>query len=80
MLALREDLAESFRGLLTPQDQHTPRLHVTVQNKVAEEEARALQAELSRTVEPRDFRFPGLALHRYRDGPWEPVRRWSFRG
>jgi hypothetical protein len=80
MLALRDDLAERFRGLLTPQDQHTPRLHVTVQNKVTEEEARTLQAELSRTVEPRDFRFPGLALHRYRDGPWEPVRRWSFRG
>ena len=80
MLDLRENLAERFRGLLTPQDQHAPRLHVTVQNKVSEKEAKALRTELSRTVEPRDFRFPGLALHRYRDGPWEPVKRWRFRG
>jgi hypothetical protein len=80
MLALREDLAARFRGLLSAQDQHRPRLHVTVQNKVTAREAKALQANLSRTVEPRDFRFPGLALHRYRGGPWELVKRWSFRG
>ncbi len=79
-LALREELAEPLGGLLAPEDQPTPRLHVTVQNKVSEREARALQTELSRTLEPRRFRFAGLALHRYRGGQWEPVRRWSFRG
>jgi hypothetical protein len=80
MLALRDDLAEWFRGLLTPEDRHTPRLHATVQNKVSEKEARALQAELASSLRPRDFRFAGLALHRYCGGPWEPVKRWSFRG
>jgi hypothetical protein len=80
MLALRDDLADRLRGLLTPPDQHAPRLHVTVQNKVSVKAARALQAELELTIRPRDFRFPGLALHRYRDGPWELVKRWSFRG
>lgn len=80
MLALRADLAERFHGLLTPADLASPRLHVTVQNKVEEKAARALQAELERTIEPLDFRFSGLALHRYRDGPWEFVKRWSFRG
>jgi hypothetical protein len=80
MLTLRAGLARRFERLLTPQDAHEPRLHVTVQNKVSANGAKRLQAELSRTVEPRDFRFPGLALHRYRDGPWEAVRRWSFRG
>jgi len=80
MTALREDLADRFRGLLAPQDQHAPRLHVTVQNKVSEKAARALQAELARRVHPRDFRFRALALHRYRGGPWEFVKRWSFRG
>ena len=80
LLALREDLAERFRGLLTAQDQAAPRLHVTVQNKVSEKAARALQAELAATIEPRDFRFRGLALHRYRGGPWQPLKRWSFRG
>jgi hypothetical protein len=80
MTALRENLADRFRGLLAPQDQRAPRLHVTVQNKVPQKAARALQAELARTVQPRDFRFPGLLLHRYHDGRWEFVKRWSFRG
>jgi 2'-5' RNA ligase len=80
MLALREELAERFHGLLTPADEHPPRLHVTIQNKVSLEQAKALQAQLAPQIEPRDFRFAGLALHRYRGGPWEFVKRWSFRG
>jgi 2'-5' RNA ligase len=80
MLALRGELARRFERLLTPQDAHSPRLHVTVQNKVPADEARRLQAELTRTAKPRDFNFTGLALHRYLQGPWEPVKRWSFRG
>jgi hypothetical protein len=80
MSALRGALAEHFRGLLSPEEQPSPRLHVTVQNKVSEKQARALQAELALTLKPRDFRFPGLALYRYRGGPWEPAKRWSFRG
>jgi hypothetical protein len=31
-------------------------------------------------VRPRDFAFPGMALFRYRGGPWEAVRRFAFRG
>jgi len=80
MVELRKSLAERFSGLLTPQDGAPARLHVTVQNKVSAGEARALQGELSRTFRPRDFRFAGLALHRYRNGPWDFVKRWSFRG
>jgi hypothetical protein len=80
MLDLRERLAARFHGLLTPQDEHAPRLHVTIQNKVSPAEARALQQALAATIEPRDFAFAGLALHRYRGGPWEFVKRWPFRG
>ncbi|GGD89817.1 hypothetical protein GCM10011515_06790 [Tsuneonella deserti] len=80
MLALRERLADRFHGLLTPQDERVPRLHVTIQNKVPPVEARALQQVLAPKIEPRDFTFAGLALHRYRGGPWEFVKRWSFRG
>lgn len=80
MLALRERLAERFHGLLTPQDQHAPRLHVTIQNKVEPAAAKALQQALAAQVEPRAFAFRGLALHRYRGGPWETVQRWPFRG
>ena len=80
LIALWEDLADRFHGMLTPQDEHRPRLHVTVQNKVSIEEARALQADLVPRVTPREFAFRGLELHRYRGGPWEFVKRWRFRG
>lgn len=80
LLALRDRLAERFHGLLTAQDSHRPRLHITVQNKVPVEEARALQAALTPHFEPRDFAFAGLGLYIYRGGPWEAVRRYPFRG
>lgn len=80
MLDLRAELAARFQGLLMPQDTVPPRLHITVQNKVSPEAAKKLQEHLDRTIGARDFRFAGLALHRYRGGPWDFVKRWSFRG
>ncbi|HSG56174.1 MAG TPA: 2'-5' RNA ligase family protein [Paracoccaceae bacterium] len=80
MLDLRAEIAERFTGLLTGQDSHPPRLHVTVQNKVSPAEAKALQAHLAVTVEPRTFSFTGLGLHRYLGGPWESLGKWPFRG
>lgn len=80
MLAIREQIAEHFHGALTAQDRYEPRLHVTVQNKVSKEAARALQRALAPALEPREFRFSGLALHSYLGGPWEQLGRWPFRG
>lgn len=80
MIALWEELRERFHGLLTPQDEHCPRLHVTIQNKVSIETAKALQSELAQLVEPCAFAFAGLALHAYRGGPWEHIKSWRFRG
>ena len=80
MLALRDELAERFHGMLTAQDSHRPRLHITVQNKVSIEAAKALQAELTPLVRPRDFAFRGLAMHAYMGGPWETLGEFSFRG
>ena len=80
MLALRDRLAEHFHGLLTAQDQHRPRLHVTIQNKVDAQAAKALQMELAPQIDERTFTFAGLALHRYQGGPWAFVQRWPFRG
>lgn len=74
------DLADRFHGLLIPQDQHKPRLRVTIQNKVDPREAKALQRELEPQIEPRNFRFSGLSLHIYRGGPWDFVRTYQFRG
>ncbi|TCD05047.1 2'-5' RNA ligase family protein [Erythrobacteraceae bacterium CFH 75059] len=80
MLALRDRIAAHLHGSLTAQDQHRPRLHVTVQNKVSPEDAKALQRQLAAQVRPRSFAFPGLSLHRYRGGPWDHVRDFRFRG
>jgi hypothetical protein len=80
MLDLRDRMAERFHGLLTPQDEHPPRLHVTVQNKVSPPEARALLQRLQHGIESRGFAFRGLGLHRYLGAAWELVRTFAFRG
>lgn len=86
MLDLRARVADRFLGMLSAQDSHPPRLHITIQNKVAPAEARALQRSLAGAraeagpIAGQNFAFPGLALFRYRGGPWEPVRRFPFRG
>jgi 2'-5' RNA ligase superfamily len=80
LLAMRDELAEGFTGLLTPQDQARPRLHITVQNKVEPPVAKALHAELSATFEPRPLSITGLSAYYYRGGPWEPIQSWSFSG
>lgn len=80
MLDLRDEIADHFKGMLTEQDKHRPRLHITVQNKVTLAEAIALQQELASRVEPREFAFRGLELHAYLGAPWELLGRWRFRG
>ncbi len=80
MLEIRGRIADHFHGALTLQDQHTPRLHITIQNKVTPQEARALQAELGPALQPRDFAFAGLGLHLYLNPQWEAQGVWRFRG
>ncbi len=60
------------------QDRGKNELHVTVQNKVDPAAARALQARLAAVFEPETVVGTGLALWRYRGGPWEPVRTFPF--
>jgi hypothetical protein len=80
MIELRERLARRFHGLLGLQDAQVPRLHVTIQNEVSPHEAKVLMKRLIPEIEALDFAFTGLALHRYVGGPWETLKRWSFRG
>ena len=84
--ALRSDeLSRLHRGLqrawepwLTRQDAQRLSAHVTVQNKVEPQRARALQAELAASFAPYAVRAEGLALWRYAGGPWEPLDRYAF--
>ena len=78
---IREALAEAFHGLLTPQDQSPWRPHVTIQNKVASKEARALRRRLGSGFEPRPLAIRALASWRYlADGSWQPLTAHPFRG
>lgn len=80
LLAMRQEIAERFAALLTPQDAGRPRLHITVQNKVTAVQARATMAELERDFRPRPLNIAGLGLYHYRGGPWDLIRRYPFRG
>lgn len=80
LLAIRARIADHFAGMLTAQDQGTPRLHVTVQNKVSPKGARALLAELAQDFRPRPLTIVGLAADYYRGGPWERAFARNFRG
>jgi hypothetical protein len=77
---IREQLAGEFHGLLGAQDMGGWRPHITIQNKVAPKVARELIASLARGFVPCPLKIAALALHRYRDGPWEPVASHAFRG
>ena len=76
LAAIRSQLARSFGAVLTAQDRQGWRPHVTVQNKVKPETARALHADLAFGFMPFRFTAPGLLLWRYLGGPW--AHRTSF--
>lgn len=77
--AMRDELADAFSGCLTAQDAQGWRAHVTIQNKVEPRIARELLTQKERGFRPRPLGIAGLALHRYKGGPWETVHRWPFR-
>ena len=78
--AMREELAGGLHGLLGAQDAGGWRPHVTIQDKVAPQQARALLADLQARFAPRPLIIAGLGLHRYQGGPWQGLARYSFRG
>ena len=77
---LREELADGLHGMLGAQDRGGWRPHVTIQNKGAPKLARELIAALERNFRARPLAVRGLALHRYRNGPWETLASYAFRG
>lgn len=80
LLAIRARIADHFTGMLTAQDRGTPRLHITVQNKVAPQVARALLVDLAAGFTPRALAIRGLAAYHYRGGPWETAFVRNFHG
>jgi 2'-5' RNA ligase len=78
LAAQRADLARRWAPWLTPQDARPHAAHVTVQNKVTPERARALLRELEASFVPGAVRATGLSLWRYLGGPWEPLGTYRF--
>lgn len=78
LAAIRAELADAFAAMLVPQDKAGWRPHVTVQNKVAPADAKALMAQLEPLAAPRPVRIAGLASWWYRGGPWAPLSRHMF--
>lgn len=79
LTALRADVAAEFAADLTPQDRQWRHPHVTVQNKVAPDAARALHAQLSAGFTRWTATARGLGLWHYRGGPWELDAEFPFR-
>ena len=77
---IREAIADHFHGLLCAPDAAGWRPHVTIQNKVAPKEAKALLDQLERKFRPKPLGIAGLSVHRYRGGPWETLGTYKFRG
>ena len=78
LAALRRVLATRWEPWLGAQDRQGFRPHVTVQNKVSPERARALREELLAAFSPFKVGGVGLSLWRYLGGPWEPVGTHPF--
>ena len=76
---MRAQIAERFAGLLIPQDRNPWRGHITVQNKVKADVARALFKALEADFSPRPLALRGLAAWWYRGGPWEEIAAFKFR-
>ncbi len=80
LLAMRESIADAFAHDLIPQDKGTPRLHITVQNKVELATAKALHTALSADFRPRPLAIIGLAAWHYLGRPWQLAHQVKFRG
>jgi hypothetical protein len=79
LIRLRAHLAKEWRDWLGPQDaQGWKHPHVTVQNKVAPETARALFEQLSASWKALDGQGEGLSLWRYLGGPWKAAEGFGF--
>jgi 2'-5' RNA ligase len=74
---LHRGLQERWRSHLTRQDAQPLRPHVTVQNKVEPEVAKATLDRLRRAFRPATARAVGLELWRYDGGPWTLLHRWE---
>lgn len=78
--SLHGRMRELWLELLTPQDRQGIWPHITIQNKVAPQQAAALLEQLAPTFSPFHFWGTGLTLWEYRGGPWHQLQQFAFTG
>jgi 2'-5' RNA ligase len=78
LTALRRELVRSWGPWLGAQDRQGFKPHITVQNKVPPEQARALHQELQAAFSPFEAEGLGLSLWRYLGGPWKSAGTYPF--
>lgn len=78
--SLHFTLSKLWRDWLTAQDRQKFQPHITVQNKVAPEEAKKLYENLSADWQPRAGSATGLRLWHYLGGEWKGEQDFTFGG
>jgi 2'-5' RNA ligase len=78
LLSLRGSLVDIWQEHLKSQDRQKFQPHITVQNKVAPDEARALLAKLSGQTLPPDGTAKGVAIWHYLGAKWKLEDEFLF--
>jgi 2'-5' RNA ligase len=78
LIRLRSTLAAVWEAHLNNQDRQKFKPHITIQNKVAPDEARKLYEELRIDWQTRTGKAVGLQLWHYLDGPWKLANEFTF--
>lgn len=79
LVRLRAMLADAWADWLTAQDKQKFKPHITIQNKVAPDEAKRLFETLRSDWQSRTGSVVGLQLWHYLGGPWELANEFEFR-
>lgn len=78
LIKLRNNLAKVWKADLTAQDEQKFQPHITVQNKVAPDEARRTFEILAADFQPKSGLAEGLTLWHYAGGAWKFEAEWLF--
>ena len=78
LIRLRSTLAAGWEKHLTNQDRQKFKPHITIQNKVAPDEARKLYEELRADWQTRTGNVVSLQLWHYLGGPWKLAKEFAF--
>ena len=78
LTSIHRQLQSKWSKFLSPQDKQKLWPHVTIQNKVAPEEAQQLLETLQATFSPFKADALGLQLYEYLNGPWRLKEEFHF--